>query len=780
MTKRALVFKLPAMQRIAEQVGFKGNIKDPEELGKFLSDNPDAGKLMDQYKQQARHMVAAAGGMIPVRKYQRGGIITDRELNADIPEARGRATEALTPAWLARALDPSTPTTEARETVRTKSFYSEDLGGEVLVPTIRMGDDGKLYRPDDPVGEAMDRGDYLLIPGPNNEETRAAATEVSKNISTMIDRARSPKNYQTGGLTASRSIGGGFNPDVRPVTTPQETPVGGADFSNQQNITDESIRRQLQPSLPVGAAVTPVTTQLTGEQLISPTSGQVTGDIGADAAITGTTLAAAAPKSPAAQMVAQQAAPDVTTAVAGLEAAQVQTPAQIAAAQQDSSAVSGLQAAQGAASVLVNPVQRQIQEGELVSEAANAQTAATFSEQIQAATAQPSTQATVQGQFEQLFTSFDAANPPPWASGAVRAATQRMVQRGLGASSIAGQAIVQATLEAALPIAQADAAIISQFERDNLSNRQQRAMLAAQQRAAFIGQEFDQRFQSRVQNSARIGDIANLNFTAEQQIALENSRNAQTVNLANLSNSQAVTMAEASALANLDQANLNNRQQAAVQNAQNFLQADLSNASNQQQTSLFKTQQRVQSLFTDQAAENAARQFNATSQNQTDQFFAQLQTQTAQFNTSQSNAQAQFNAGQINVVNRFNQELNNQRDQFNARNRLVIDQSNATWRREIATAATAQTNRANELNAKAVLDISNAAYNNLWQHYSDLIEFAVDAAENEQDRNTDLAIAELTAQTRRDVAAENAATGAGQALGGLVGTLGTALIGKIF
>ena len=101
-----------------------------------------------------------------------------------------------------------------------------------------MGDDGKLYRPDNPVKEAMDRGDYLLIPGPNNEETRAAATEVSKNISTMIDRARSPKNYQTGGLTASRSIGGGFNPDVRPVTTPQETPVGGADFSNQQNITD--------------------------------------------------------------------------------------------------------------------------------------------------------------------------------------------------------------------------------------------------------------------------------------------------------------------------------------------------------------------------------------------------------------------------------------------------------------------------------------------------------------------------------------------------------------
>ena len=52
-------------------------------------------------------------------------------------------------------------------------------------------------------------------------------------------------------------------------------------------------------------------------------------------------------------------------------------------------------------------------------------------------------------------------------------------------------------------------------------------MLAAQQRATFIGQEFDQEFQARVANSARIGDIANMNFTADQQIALENGRAAK-------------------------------------------------------------------------------------------------------------------------------------------------------------------------------------------------------------------------------------------------------------
>ena len=74
--------------------------------------------------------------------------------------------------------------------------------------------------------------------------------------------------------------------------------------------------------------------------------------------------------------------------------------------------------------------------------------------------------------------------------------------RGLGASSLAGQAEVQAAMEAALPIAQMDAATIAQFEAQNLSNRQQRQMLAAQQRATFMGMEFDQAFQARVANSA--------------------------------------------------------------------------------------------------------------------------------------------------------------------------------------------------------------------------------------------------------------------------------------
>ena len=176
-------------------------------------------------------------------------------------------------------------------------------------------------------------------------------------------------------------------------------------------------------------------------------------------------------------------------------------------------------------------------------------------------TATPSEKATVQGQLASLTQGFDATNPPAWAAGALRGVMSQMQARGMGASSMAGQAMVQAALESALPIASADAQTQATFELQNLSNRQSRAMLAAEQRAKFLGMEFDQGFQAKVINASKISDIANMNFNAEQQIALENSRLANTMNLANLSNRQAKVMAEASALANLDMANLSNQQQ---------------------------------------------------------------------------------------------------------------------------------------------------------------------------------------------------------------------------
>ena len=440
----------------------------------------------------------------------------------------------------------------------------------------------------------------------------------------------------------------------------------------------------------------------------------------------------------------------VQAETAGLQPAQgvVSAPAQVTAQQQTDSAITGMTAATGVSTNIVAPAPREMQTGELIDPVADAASAAAFTEQVQAATATPSAQATVQGQLEGLMTQFEGGETPAWAAGSMRTAMATLSARGLGASSMAGQAVIQATMEAALPIAQMDAQVQAQFESQNLTNRQQRAMLSAQQRATFLGMEFDQGFQARVQNSARIGDIANMNFSAEQNIALENARAANTMNLNNLSNRQAMVMAEAAALSNLDMANLNNRQQAAVQNAQSFLQMDMTNLSNEQQTAIFKSQQNVQALFTDQAAENASAQFNATSQNQTDQYFANLRSQTSQFNASQQNAMDQFNVNSVNALREFNSEIQQQRDLFNAQNGLLIAQSNAQWRQTVSTANTAAQNESNMNFAKTINALTATNLDAYWQRERDVMSFAYASGESAADRLATVLVEELKAEAQ--------------------------------
>jgi hypothetical protein len=475
----------------------------------------------------------------------------------------------------------------------------------------------------------------------------------------------------------------------------------------------------------------------------------------------------------ASTMTTGAAAPDVQAQTEALQAATgvVSQPAQVEAAQQVGTSISGIDAAQGNAILMDNPVQREIQEGEIISGAANAEKAAAFTEQVQAATATPSNKATVAGQLETLMADFEGGETPAWAAGSMRTAMQTLAARGLGASSLAGQAVVQAAMEAALPIAQMDAQTMAQFEAQNLSNRQQRAMLAAQQRATFLGQEFDQAFQARVANASRIADIANLNFNAEQQVALENSRAANTMNLTNLTNRQAMVMSEAAALSQLDMANLNNRQQAAVQNAQSFLQMDLTNLSNEQQTAMFKSQQNIQALLTDQAAENAAAQFNATSENQTNQFFASLTSQVSQFNATQQNAMDQFNVNSVNALREFNSEIQQQRDLFNAQNGLVVAQANAQWRQNIATMNTAALNESNATFARTINGLTQVNMEQIWQRERDIMSFAFQTANNNADRATSIAVEQLRTEATKEAAEGTKSAGFAKAAGTIIGAI---------
>ena len=802
-------FKPQGMQKIATRMGYAGSM---EKFDDYLKQNPDKEREMIVYRSKAQEMA-------------RGGSVV-RMANGGAPLFGTASTSSANMNISSPGFDPRYEGTDSGAYGQQNKIPTFDyLYGQTPPPASFGGNPEPFYRPKP--GETLYRTDQAAMAENPNYPGFMARTAVEPRqggqyaMTSTGDRVTVPL-----GFFGATQGGNRFNAPIDQRTapyTPESPPPPLVDPRDAVSPAPQPAPIQSQPTappsqqayvptlgesagqipaygtagapksigevgtnlaqtgaIPVGAVTQPELTATNQQQIIDPTTGQLTSTpvaptYGAETAgaIAPTTVTSTA-------MDAVQAAPAVQTAIQTNQAAQANVAdprAQVLAAQQTASSVSNLQAAQGTATLINNPVQRQIQSGELISGGvANAQTASNFTEQIQSATATPSEKATVQGQLATLTANFDATNPPAWAAGAIRGVQAIMQQRGLGASSMAGQALIQGVFESALPIAQADAQVTAQFEAQNLSNRQQRAMLAAQQRATFIGQEFDQAFQTRVANAAKIGDIANMNFTSDQQVMLENSRATNTMNLNNLGNRQAMVIAEASALANMDLSNLSNAQQASVQNASNFLQLDMANLTNEQQTALFNAQAINQSILTDQAAQNAANQFNATSQNQVDQFMSTLANQVAQFNSTQTNAQNQFNAGELNTLSRFNAEVANQRDQFNAQNQLAIAQNNAVWRREIATADTAAINRANELNAKAVLDVSNTQYANLWNFYADTMEWAWRSAEGEMDRNTELAKANIDADARAAVASENAGSAGASAIGSLVGKLGASAI----
>jgi hypothetical protein len=448
--------------------------------------------------------------------------------------------------------------------------------------------------------------------------------------------------------------------------------------TTQNTLTDPSQFAQAQvgaavrqPTLPTGAAVTP---GLALQQSTSATE-QVT------PGLTGT-QAAAVPTTAPAPTIQGQTVPTSATV-----------------AQQTATTVPTYSAVTGATTPQM--------------EAAQGTVSAPMVAQQQDLTALPP-EATVQGQLanisEAINTAVDEGKPiPAFASGAKRLVDAAMQQRGLGSSSIAAEALAQGILEASIPIAQQDA----QFY----------------QQAIFQ--------------------------------------------------------------------NLNNRQQAAVLNAQQSFQMDTANLSNRQQASLTNIQLRQQSMLSDQAASNAALQFNAQSQQQTDQFFASLATQINTNNAQRVDAMNQYavaeqnrissenarneigvaeaNAQREAAINQFNTQLEDQRQRFNVENQRLIDQSNVTWRRSINTANTAAINAANQTDAQNLLNISNFALSALWQQWRDEASWINTSSENQKERAHNIAIAALERETQLELMNEQSKN----ELNGLLGQLGVKIFSGI-
>jgi len=354
-------------------------------------------------------------------------------------------------------------------------------------------------------------------------------------------------------------------------------------------------------------------------------------------------------------------------------------------------------------------------------------------------------EALISNQMDTLLKGIESGEIPTWARPAVAAVDQMLAQRGLEASTVGRDNLVNAIIQSAVPLAQANAQAIQQ------SVAQEKTLIAQE---AITNTQLRQ--QTALQNAQNVFSLNMAQFNADQQTELANSRFFQTVSITDATNEQQAIIQNAvlQSQANLAEAGMNER--LAIQNAKAFLQTDLANLNATQQANVLRAQQEQQRMLSNQAASNAAAQFNATSENQTQQFMANLAAQMEQFNTTQRNATAQFNATQANAAaarnanriadaNRLNAQLATQVDQFNAnqdfarnqwnaQNAAAVEASNIQWRRQANTANTAAQNAVNLQNAQNAFNLSTQAQAFLWQELRDQADYDFRSAENENER----------------------------------------------
>jgi len=253
--------------------------------------------------------------------------------------------------------------------------------------------------------------------------------------------------------------------------------------------------------------------------------------------------------------------------------------------------------------------------------------------------------ATVVGQMAMLQEHFANERTPVWAQGAMRQVNSLMAQRGLGSSTIAAEAITNALMQSALPIAQQDASFYQNVTIQNLSNEQQVRMEKFNSQVAAIFND------QAAENTAR-----NLNMQAENQMTQFFTELSQNVALANTSQVNA-----------MEQFNATAQNQMTQFYEELGLTAETFNAEQINEMAQFDAEQlRIVQQFNAEL-DNQREQYNINNQLNIDANNVQWRRDANTANTSAKNAALQFDATNLldiqntalsNIWNHFDTVLN--------------------------------------------------------------------------------------------------------------------------
>jgi len=237
--------------------------------------------------------------------------------------------------------------------------------------------------------------------------------------------------------------------------------------------------------------------------------------------------------------------------------------------------------------------------------------------------------ATVQGQLALLQEQFANERTPVWAQGAMKQVNALMAQRGLGSSTIAAEAITNALMQSAMPIAQQDASFYQNVTIQNLSNEQQAVMarFSARTQAIFNDQA--------AENAAR-----SLNTQSENDL-----------------NKFFTEMAQQVALSNTEQVNSMEKFNATAQN--NMMQffeelgltAETFNAEAVNDMAMFSAEQATDVAMFNATMKNQREQYNVNNQLQIDANNVQWRREVNLSNTAATNAALQVDAQNLLAIN---------------------------------------------------------------------------------------------------------------------------------
>ena len=340
---------------------------------------------------------------------------------------------------------------------------------------------------------------------------------------------------------------------------------------------------------------------------------------------------------------------------------------------------------------------------------------------VQAAIAALPTEALVSAQMENLLGGMESGTIPAWARPAVAAVEQNLAARNLGVSTVGRDALFNAIIQTALPIAQSNATALQNNAAQNLNNQQQAnletarlnatrklANLSNQQTAAAQTAQFAQNL--KVLQSQQDQQTALASAQQQQQVRLQNLQNRQISAELTAQNQQQINALELGnlqqmELANLEITNLADQQSMTAENQERLAEMQLAaqflakNADLKQQMELANLSSEQQIRLANLTAQNQASAQNLSAAQQTE--LANLNA-TLNANVAGARIAAQLNVAQLSV--------DQQRAVTNAATQARIDLTkfNTEQQVELANSQFMQTTTLANMNTRQQTAMQNA------------------------------------------------------------------------